>query len=378
MTDYTAKTMAGLEEVLAEELAQAGASQVKKGVRSVSFKGSRETMYRTNYECRTALRILMPLTSFRISNQEQLYTKVYKIAWEDIFEVDQTFAIDGFVHDSVFTHSKFVAQRAKDAIADRFRKKFNKRPSVDPKEADIRINIHISKNLVTVSLDSSGSSLHKRGYRKETGPAPLNEVLAAGMLKLSGWDAQSDFYDPMCGSGTLLIEAAMFAHKIPPGYYNTGFSFQNWKDFDEKLWKKVKTAADNNMEQPKIGFYGSDVSSKAVDIAISNAKSAGLNMDMSIKRRDFFKLEPVTENGILMTNPPYDERMEEDDIIAFYRTIGDTLKNNFQGFTAWILSGNLEAIKKLGLKTSRRIILFNGPIESRFAKYEMYKGTKRF
>jgi putative N6-adenine-specific DNA methylase len=182
----------------------------------------------------------------------------------------------------------------------------------------------------------------------------------------------------MCGSGTLLIEAAMVAHQIPPGYYNTGFSFQNWKDFDEKLWKKVKTAADNKMQQPKIGFYGSDVSSKAVDIAISNAKSVGLNMDMSIKRRDFFKLEPVTENGILMTNPPYDERMEEDDIIAFYRTIGDTLKNNFQGFTAWILSGNLEAIKKLGLKTSRRIILYNGPIESRFAKYEMYRGTKRF
>lgn len=378
MSEFTAKTMAGLEEVLAEELLKTGATNIKKGIRSVSFSGGPETMYKANYQCRTALRILMPVKTFTITKQQELYDKVFELAWEEIFDVDQTFAIDGFVHESVFTHSKFVAQRAKDAIADRFRNKLKRRPSVDPKEPDIRINIHISKNLVTVSLDSSGSSLHKRGYREQTGLAPLNEVLAAGMLLLSGWDAKSDFYDPMCGSGTLLIEAAMFAHNIPPGYYRRQFSFQNWKDYDPSLWEKVKVEADGKIKRPEISFYGSDISAKMVEIAIENAKNADLNQDMSIKRRDFFKLEPLSENGILMTNPPYDERMEEEDIIAFYRVIGDTLKNNFQGFTAWILSGNLEAIKKVGLKTSRRIILFNGPIESRFAKYEMYKGTKRF
>lgn len=378
MKDFTAKTMAGLEEVLSEELQQAGAQNIKKGIRSVSFSGTKETMYKANYQCRTALRILTPLASFRISKQQELYDKIFKIAWEDFFDVEQTFAIDGFVHESVFTHSKFVAQRAKDAIADHFRKKFNKRPSVDPKEPDIRINVHISKNLVTVSLDSSGSSLHKRGYRTETGPAPLNEVLAAGLLKLSGWKADCDFYDPMCGSGTLLIEAAMFAQNIPSGYYRKSFGFENWKDFDSDLWAKVRQEADAKRVTPEIKFYGSDVSAKVVDIAIQNAKNANLNQALSIKRRDFFKLEPSSEEGIIITNPPYDERMEEDDINEFYTVIGDTLKNNFQGFTAWLLSGNLEALKNIGLRTSKRIILYNGPIESRFAKYEMYKGTKRF
>lgn len=378
MENFTAKTMAGLEEVLAEELRQTGATNITTGIRSVAFQGSMETMYRANYLCRTALRILHPVATFPVNTQQQLYNKISAIAWEDIFGTHQTFAIDGFVHESVFTHSKFAALRVKDAIADRFRKKFNTRPSVDPVNPDVRINVHLSKNQVTVSLDSSGSSLHKRGYRTETGPAPLNEVLAAGMILLSGWDAQEDFYDPMCGSGTILIEAAMLAGNIPPGYFKQRFGFENWHNFDTDLWEKVKEEAHGKMKTPDIAFYGSDLSSRAIEHAIQNAKNAGLNKDISLKRRDFFKLEPSSEKGTIITNPPYDERMEEEDIIAFYRSIGDALKTNFEGFTAWILSGNLEALKKIGLKSSKRIILFNGPIESRFSKYELYKGTKRF
>jgi putative N6-adenine-specific DNA methylase len=378
MNNFTAKTMAGLEEVLAGELQQTGAQNIKTGIRSVTFQGDQEVMYKANYLCRTALRILQPIASFSINTQQQLYNKVFDIAWEDIFGIHQTFALDGFVHESVFTHSKFAALRAKDAIADRFRKKFNQRPSVDPESPDVRINIHLSKNLVTVSLDSSGSSLHKRGYRTETGPAPLNEVLAAGMVLLSGWDRQTDFYDPMCGSGTILIEAAMLAGNIPAGYYRKKYGFENWNNFNSTLWDKIKREAASQSKPFEAQFFGSDISSRAIEHAIQNAKNAGLNETLSLKRRDFFKLVPQSEQGFIISNPPYDERMEEDDIIAFYRSIGDALKNNFNGFTGWLLSGNLDAIKKIGLKSSKRIILYNGPIESRFSKYELYKGTKRF
>jgi len=249
---------------------------------------------------------------------------------------------------------------------------------VDPESPDVRINIHLSKNLVTVSLDSSGSSLHKRGYRTETGPAPLNEVLAAGMVLLSGWDRQTDFYDPMCGSGTILIEAAMLAGNIPAGYYRKKYGFENWNNFNSTLWDKIKREAASQSKPFEAQFFGSDISSRAIEHAIQNAKNAGLNETLSLKRRDFFKLVPQSEQGFIISNPPYDERMEEDDIIAFYRSIGDALKNNFNGFTGWLLSGNLDAIKKIGLKSSKRIILYNGPIESRFSKYELYKGTKRF
>lgn len=378
MKQYTAKTMAGLEHILAKELVEIGAHEVKPGVRAVTFKGTMATMYKANYCCRTALRILSPLVSFRINTQQQLYKKCMEFAWEELFDRTDTFAIDGFVHESVFTHSKFAALRVKDAIADRFRKKFNERPSVDTEYPDVRISIHIWKNNVSISLDSSGSSLHKRGYRSQTGLAPLNEVMAAGMIMLSEWSGESDFYDPMCGSGTLLIEAAMYARKVPPGHFRRSFGFELWKDFDAKLWEEIKTEADSKIIDTPYKFYGSDQSAHSVEMAIQNAKNAELNQYLSIKRRDFFKLQPQSAEGILITNPPYDERIKEDDIEAFYRQIGDALKNNFQNFTAWILSGNITALKKIGLRSSKRIIMYNGPIESRFARYDMYQGTKRF
>ncbi len=374
---FTAKTMVGLEGVLAEELKNIGANQIIPGNRLVHFKGTFETMMRANYECRTALRILYPVASFVIHSQEQLYRKASAIRWEDFFSTKQTFAVEEVVHDSVFNHTKFAALRLKDAIVDRFRKKSNQRPSVDTAHPDIKINLHISEKKVTISFDSSGDSLHKRGYRTITGRAPINEVLAAGLIKLSEWNEESDFYDPMCGSGTLLIEALMAAKKIPAGYYKSGFGFQNWHFISQDSFKEIKAQADQRIIESPAQIFGSDIMSRAVENTIQNAKNAELNNHLSVKRRDFFKLQPLQNQGILITNPPYDERMDEDDINAFYKNIGDALKNHFQGFTAWIISGNLDALKNIGLRSSKRIVLYNGPIESRFAKYELYSGSKR-
>ncbi len=377
LESFTAKTMAGLEEVLAGELQSIGASQITQGNRVVYFKGTFETMMRANYECRTALRILYPIASFIIHSQEQLYRKAYAIRWEDYFSTNQTFAIEEVVHDSVFNHTKFAALRLKDAIVDRFRKKSNQRPSVDTELPEININLHIAEKKVTISLDSSGDSLHKRGYRTVTGRAPINEVLAAGLIKLSEWDEKTDFYDPMCGSGTLLIEALMAARNIPAGYYKIRFGFRNWHFIPQNSFKEIKDQADQRITDSPVQIYGSDMMSRAVENTIQNAKNAGLNNYLSVKRRDFFKLEPHQNQGMLVTNPPYDERMDEADINAFYKNIGDALKNHFQGFTAWIISGNLDALKNIGLRSAKRIILYNGPIESRFAKYELYSGSKR-
>ncbi|MFW6352291.1 MAG: THUMP domain-containing class I SAM-dependent RNA methyltransferase [Bacteroidota bacterium] len=377
LESFTAKTMAGLETALAEELETISANQVIPGNRLVHFKGTFETMMRANYECRTALRILYPVASFVIHSQEQLYRKASAIRWEDFFSTKQTFSIDEVVHDSVFNHTKFAALRLKDAIVDRFRKKSNQRPSVDTGNPDININLHITDKKVTISLDSSGDSLHKRGYRTITGRAPINEVLAAGLIHLSGWDEITDFYDPMCGSGTLLLEALMAAKKIPAGHYKNHFGFQNWHFISQDSFKEIKTRADQKIIESPVQVYGSDIMSKAVEITIQNAKNAGLNHYLSVKRRDFFKLHPQHNQVLLITNPPYDERMSENDINAFYKNMGDALKNHFQGFTAWLISGNLDALKNIGLRSSKRIVLYNGPIESRFAKYELYQGSKR-
>ncbi len=374
---YAAKTMLGLENVLAKELADCGASDIKAGHRIVTFSGTKETLYKANYLCRTALRILCPILDFKITTQKQLYKKAFSIPWEKFFTVDQTFATFATVNNSLFTHSKYASLLLKDAIADRFRKKFYKRPFVNPQFPDVSIDLHISNNHVTISLDSSGKSLHKRGYKKATGVAPLNEVMAAGMILLSGWDKKTDFYDPMCGSGTIIIEAAMIAQNIPAGFFREMYGFKNWKDFDPALWKKVVQDASDQFRELECGIFGSDESNRMVKVAIENAKQAHLNRDVSIKRRDFFKLQPDSEKGMLITNPPYDQRIDSDDIDQFYKNIGDALKNNFQGFTAWILSGNLSAIKKIGLKSEKRIIMYNGPIESRFSKYELYAGSKR-
>jgi len=372
-----AKTFYGLEAELAKELKAIGASEIEEISRAVSFKGNLEVMYKANYLCYTALRILKPIKKFEVEDENDLYNEVKRIKWWDYMDVDQTLAINAVVSYSNITHSQYASLKTKDAIADGFREKFRRRPSVDLDNPDIRINIHIYKNQCTVSLDSSGSSLHKRGYRTVVDKAPLNEVLAAGLIKLTGWEGQTNFYDPMSGSGTLLIEAAMQARNIPAGKYRNDFGFMGWKDYDEQLWNKIVKAAADNLKTFDFKIIGTDHSMKAVEFAKRNVRSASFERYIEIKRSKLQNFELPISEGLMVTNPPYGERLEEDDIIELYKMIGDQLKQKFQGFNAWILSGNLDALKFVGLRPSRKIQVYNGAIECKFAKFEIYKGSKK-
>jgi putative N6-adenine-specific DNA methylase len=375
--DFTAKTFAGLETVLADELKSLGAGGVEPGKRVVYFRGDRAMLYKANYLCRTALRILQPVGVFTVRNERELYEKVKRIDWPALFDVDKKIIVSASVFHSSLTHSHYVALKTKDAIADLFREKTGKRPFVSKEHPQVFIDVHISQDKCTVSLDSSGESLHKRGYRIAADKAPLNEVLAAGMIRLSGWNKEGDFIDPMCGSGTLPIEAAMEAMQIPAGYYRKHFALQHWKDFDEQLWRKVKEEANARITEYDHPIIASDKSYKAFKIAKDNLRHAGLHKDIMLLNKPIEKVNPESGKGILMFNPPYGIRLEDDELIALYRHIGDVLKNRFQGYEAWIITGNPAAAKFIGLKPSRKIILYNGPIESRFIKFEMYGGSKK-
>lgn len=372
-----AKTLFGLEEILAGDLTGIGALDVEILKRAVSFRGDNELMYKANYLCRTALRILKPIAGFEVDNEDDLYRNVRKIEWWKYMDVDDTLAIDGVVSNSVFTHSKYVALKTKDAIVDSFREKFDKRPSVNIVNPTLRINTHIYKNQCTLSLDSSGDSLHKRGYRIITDKAPINEVLAAGMILLSGWQKDCNFVDPMCGSGTILIEAALFANNIPPGYYRKGFGFEKWKDFDADLWNNIKKESLSEQTEFEYKIIGSDSSRKAIGIAKQNKRFASLHKDIEICYNSIENQVPPEGKGMLITNPPYGERLKSDDLIQLYKTIGDVLKKKYNGYTAWIISSDPEVLKFVGLKPSKKIILFNGPLECRFAKYEIYEGSRK-
>ena len=376
--DFTAKTFAGLEEVLAKELNEIGATDVKVIKRGVTFRGDTTTLYKANYLCRTALRILKPVGVFEVKNQEELYAKVRKIDWTGIFNLDQTFIVNSTAFYSELTHTHFIALKTKDAIVDQFRDKTSKRPWVGKEDADIYIDVHISQNICTVSLDSSGESLHRRGYRIEADKAPLNEVLAAGMVKLTGWKGDKDFYDPMCGSGTIPIEAAFMAMNIPAGYYRKKYAFMSWADFDAALWQKTKEEADLNMGELDCRIFASDRSEKAIQITNRNLKNTGLHKDVEVGVKYFDSIVPEEKNGILVFNPPYGKRLvEKGEIIDLYKGIGNALKQNFSGFEAWIISSNFEATKFIGLRPSARITLFNGPIETKFIKFELYAGSKK-
>ena len=376
--DYTAKTFAGLEEILAEELKGIGAEDVTIINRGVKFRGDTEILFKANYLCRTALRILKPVGVFKVKDQDELYSKVRNIDWTKIFNLDQTFIVNGNVFHSELNHSHYVALKTKDAIVDQFRDKMGKRPWVGLEDAQIFVDVHISHDECTVSLDSSGESLHRRGYRITTDKAPLSEVLAAGMIKLTGWKGDKDFYDPMCGSGTIPLEAAMSAMNIPAGYYLKQFAFMNWAGYDEELWKKVKEEADLNMTELECNIFASDRSEKAVKIAKYNVKHAGLHKDIDLSVKYFDSVQPSEEKGILVFNPPYGKRLEErGEIFDLYRKIGDVLKQNFQGYEAWVISSNMDAAKFIGLRPSSRLPLFNGPIETKFIKFEMYEGSKK-
>lgn len=372
-----AKTLFGFEPILAKELRNLGAMDVKEGVRNVSFSGDKGFMYKANLSLRTAIKILKPFKTFKVSSEDELYKKIYEVAWEEFMQENESLAIDATVHSPHFNHSKFIAQKTKDAIVDRFRNKTGIRPDVDLDHPKLRINVHIENTDCTVSLDSSGQSLHKRGYKTATNIAPINEVLAAGMLLHSGWDGQCDFLDPMCGSGTLLIEAAMIACNIPPNLNRPEFAFEKWNDWDEDLFEKIETSVLNKVREFHFNIVGYDKAPSAIEKARDNVKNANLTEFIQIQRQDFFESEKTSERHLHMVfNPPYGERLEID-MPVFYKRIGDTLKQSYPGTAAWFITSNLDALKHVGLRPSRKIKMFNGSLESRLVKYDIYEGTKK-
>ncbi len=376
---FVAKTYAGLEEVLANELTQLGAGNIEVLTRAVEFTGDQKLMYAANYNCRTALRVLKSLHRFELDNEDDLYLNVNRFPWEQYFSIQQTFAVDAVVFDSEMTHSHFVALRTKDAICDRFRERNNgRRPSVDTDNPDFRVHIHISQNACDIQLDSSGASLHKRGYRVSNAEAPLSEVLAAGLVLLSGWKKNCQFIDPMCGSGTLLIEAALIANNIPCGMYRKDFGFMYWNDFDRDLFEEVKAEAFDRQTEFEYEIVGYDISSRNLSAAKANVKAAKLHKDIQLQVADIRNLTLDFEQpGYLITNPPYGERVKSDDIVGLYRDLGDVLKKNFQNYTAWVISADFWALKNIGLKSSQTLNVWNGPLECKVLKFELYQGSKK-
>ena len=381
MTDnyeMVAKTLYGFEDILAKELIAMGAQQVTKGVRNVSFIGDKGFMYKANLGLRTAIKILKPIRNFRIVSEDDLYNKIKKIPWENYLKSDGSLAIDATVHSQLFSHSKYIALKSKDAIVDRFRENEGQRPNIDLKYPDLRINVHVDRQRCTISLDSSGESLHKRGYKLATNIAPINEVLAAGLVLLSGFDGQCDFMDPMCGSGTMLIEAAMIACNIPPNLMRKEFSFEKWQDWDVDLFEKVEESLLKKTREYHHKIIGFDKAPSAIRKAQENIKNAQLEDYISVKHADFFKTSKNLENHLHMVfNPPYGERLDKLNVPEFYENIGNTLKRNYPGTNVWFITSNLEGLKHVGLRPSRKIKLFNAKLESRLVKYEIYQGSKK-
>nr|WP_317632358.1 THUMP domain-containing protein [uncultured Flavobacterium sp.] len=372
-----AKTFFGLEEILAKELTQLGAQRVEMGTRMVSFYGDKGFMYKANLALRTALKILKPIKQFKVTDERSLYTGIQSVDWSTFINENQTFVVDVTMYSDVFNNSQFVALKAKDAVVDQFREKTGKRPSIDKDFPDLKINIHIDRETCSIALDSSGESLHQRGYRSATNIAPINEVLAAGILLLSGWDGKGDFMDPMCGSGTILIEAAMIACNIPANVNRKEFAFERWNDWDNDLFDKVLDSLLNKTREYHYKMVGYDKAPSAVLKAKDNVENANLSEYIRIYNDNFFDSEKTSEGPLHMVfNPPYGERLDIN-LERFYREIGDTLKKKYPNTNAWFITGNLEALKFVGLKPSRKIKLFNGKLESRLVKYEMYAGSKR-
>lgn len=372
-----AKTLYGFEPILAKELRNLGAGHVEEGVRNVTFEGDTGFMYKANLCLRTALKVYKPIKTFQVFNEKDLYRHIYELDWPSIFDVEKTFAIDSIANTEVFDNSMFVSLKAKDAIVDKFRAVVRDRPNVKTQDPDIRINIHIYKNTCTVSLDSSGNSLHQRGYRILTNIAPINEVLAAGLLLKSGWDGQTDFLDPMCGSGTFLVEAAMIACHIPANINRESYAFMQWKDYDAELHQKIVDASLKKVREFHHKIIGYDKAPSAVRKTQENVDHANLSDYISVERKDFFRTEKPVEGKLHMVfNPPYGERLPIE-MEEFYGRIGDTLKQNYPGTEAWLITSNLEVLKHVGLKISKKIKAFNGKLEARLVKYDIYEGSKK-
>ena len=371
--ELIAKTFMGLEPVLAKELTQLGANDVKIGRRMVSFTGDKEMMYRANFQLRTAIRILKPICHFKARSADDVYEEIKKIDWTEYLGIDKTFAVDAVVFSEEFRHSKFVSYKVKDAIVDQFREATGKRPNISVANPDVRLNIHIAEDLCTLSLDSSGESLHRRGYRQESVEAPLNEVLAAGMILMTGWQGDTDFIDPMCGSGTLLIEAALIAKNMAPGLFRKEYAFEKWPDFDADLFDKIYND-DSSEREFKHHVYGYDVDIKAVNTALLNIKAAGLTSDITVKQQDFKDFTQHADKSIIVTNPPYGERISTTDLLGTYKMIGERLKHQFKGNDAWVLSYREECFDQIGLKPSIKIPLYNGSLECEYRKYQLFDG----
>ncbi|WP_090082777.1 THUMP domain-containing class I SAM-dependent RNA methyltransferase [Halpernia frigidisoli] len=370
------KTFFGLEEILAEELRKLGGQNVEVKNRAVNCEGDLGFLYKINYSCRTALKILVPIMTFKTWDENRFYDKIFDFPWEDYLRVDQSFAIDSTIYSDRFTHSQFMVQKMKDAIVDYFKFKFNTRPNVDSKNPEIKIHLHIDRELVTISLDSSGDPLFKRGYRKTQGEAPINEVLASGMLHLANWDGKGNFLDPMCGSGTLLIEAAMIAMDLPAQIFRKEFGFQNWPNYDAELFSTIKENRIKRIKEFTGKIIGYDIDNFMLDAAEENIAAAELEEVIEVRKQNFFDSKKELFPLLMVFNPPYDERIEISDE-DFYTKIGDTFKKNYPNTLAWMISSDYEGVKKVHLRPSRKIKLFNGKLECRFLQYEMYEGTKK-
>ncbi|MBQ2447944.1 MAG: RNA methyltransferase [Bacteroidales bacterium] len=368
-----AKTFYGLEEVLAEEIINLGGDDVEIGRRAVFFKGDKKMMYKANLHLRTALRVLKPVKAFKAKNADEIYETLRKFDWEEYMDVKQTFTVDTVLFSDIFKNSQYLTYRVKDAIADSFNAKYGKRPSVRLVNPDIYVHLHISNDMCTLCMDSSGESLHKRGYRVDQTEAPLNEVLAAGMLLLAGWKGQTNFIDPMCGSGTLPIEAALIALNIPAGIYRQRFAFQSWKDYDADLFDELY---DEDTQRPfEHKIYGSDISRQAIAIASKNVESAGLTKYIHLKAKAVQDIVTTVGNeGLLMTNPPYGERIKPADLMGLYKDLGERLKHVFAGYQAWVLSYRKECFDNIGLRHSKRVHLMNGALECEMRLYEIFSG----
>ena len=377
MKNYTitVKTLEGLESVLSEEIRQIGGININIGNRAVFFEGDLAMVYRANYRLRTALRVFRQIDTFRFNNVDDFYLKCLRMKWESLMNLNQTFSIQSTVfHSDIFKNSMFASLKVKDAIADRFRQRFGSRPDVDTQAPDIIFNVHISNDQATISLDSSGESLHKRGYRQVQGDAPLSEVLAAGMILMTGWDGSTDFLDPMCGSGTLPIEAALIARNIPPGKYRKTYSFMSWKDYDSDLFEKIKQEPENREFTGKI--YASDILNKNILASQSNARSARVYNLIQFEKGNFADLNLPLNNATLIMNPPYGERLVLPDLESLYTMIGERLKHQYTSNQAWILSPSANLIHRIGLKPSLKVDLLNGSIECTYQKYELFEGKR--
>lgn len=374
--ELVAKTLYGLEEVLAKELKDLGAHEIKTFNRAVNFRGDKAIMYKANLHLRTALSILVPIKRFKAPNEDALYNSIRSIDWAQFFGVDQTFAIYSSVSGNVFTHSQYVALKVKDAIVDQFREKFDERPSIDTDNPDVKLNLHIYNDKVTLSLDSSGDNLGRRGYRLSNTGAPLNEVLAAGIILLSQWDKETEFIDGMCGSGTFAIEASLMATNTPPGL-NRRMGFETWQNFDENLWDQLKQEAKDQICPTSTTIRASDIANRAMKTTTINARRAGMEKWIEVDQQNFKYTKPKTGMAHVVLNPPYGERLQLRDLLKLYQTIGSSLKHNYPGSKAFVLSANQEATHQVGLKPFFKHKLYNGKLECKLNGYQLFEGSHK-